>query len=520
MANPFLFTEEEMAEEVPSQETFANPFLMEDTGEAEDDAVGAPSDNPFFDQQVSNPFADFQQPAEEVTAAPGEDAINTSFFDTTINDAEDIAVPPVQINVGGGGGIGDFYSSEDELEKTRKGAPPPRPGPPIAAQHLISTVAGQLDLASHDLLGRIPVTRTPSPVSMRDLHSPSPPPEENLLMDDQMPEDEQVIPAELPKATPARPPPRPQPPPKPEPPQQVVPQHQEPASQEPDIMDMFGVEETQVPSRPPPPKTNEDILSLFSAPAEQEEVQLTDLLSEDIPVYTPAPVVVEEPVALPPSAPVVETVVEQMQIEQQPIPEAIPQPELVIPVHPVIPANSPFASEPDDEFDQQPFMASPPQVTPAAVEVQPVVQEKVISPVSNPFADLPPAVAAAPVQPPARPAPPPRPAVPPPSAAVPKPLPKVEPMPVYVPPVVAPAPVAIPMPVYVPPVVVPAPVAAPMPVYVPPVAVPAPAVIPSAFASDPDDEFDAFSAKFNSAQKVEKTNVFLDDPATDGKKDT
>lgn len=479
-----------MAEEVgPSQETFANPFLMDD---AAGDEADAPSDNPFF-EQASNPFADFQQTADVTATATEDEAINTSFFDTTIHDADEVAVPPppVQINVAGGDvALGDFYSSEDELEKVKKPGPPPppRPGPPIAAQHLISTVAGQLDLASHDLLGRIPVTRTPSPVSMRDLHTPSPTPDDNLLMDDPMSlEEDQVVAApvfEEPKLPPARPPPRPQPPPKPEPPQ-MRPQQQQVVAQEPDIMDMFGVDDTPAPTRPPPPKTNQDILSLFSAPVEpEEEVPQTDLLTEEIPIYTPAsPAVIEEIFVAPePEAAPIETIEEEMETQQLKTPETIPEPEPVT-FHSEVPADSPFASEPDDFVEAQPVTESPP----AVAEVEPRIEPKVISPVSNPFADLPPA----------RPAPPPRPAVPPPKPAPPA-------VPAYVPARVEP-------------------VAPPIPIqYVPPVAhvsAPAPAaVIPSAFSADPDDEFDAFSAKFNSAQKVEKTNIFLDDPAVDGEK--
>lgn len=234
MANPFLFTEEEMAEEVATtQETVVNPFLMDDVGGGDDTELPV-SDNPFFDQVVSNPFADFQQPEPE-----DQQPINTSFFDTTIHDPDEMSVPPVQISV-----PGEFYSSEDELERNgKKAAPPPRPGPPIAAQHLISTVAGQLDLASHDLLGRIPVTRTPSPVSMRDLHSPSPTPDDQNLLDcnleEQLPLDDapeqqaevmettRAVPEAQKAPPPARPPPRPQPPPKPQPPAvvaQVVPE--------------------------------------------------------------------------------------------------------------------------------------------------------------------------------------------------------------------------------------------------------------------------------------------------------
>ncbi|KAH8310062.1 hypothetical protein KR067_009607, partial [Drosophila pandora] len=41
-------------------------------------------------------------------------------------------------------------------------------------------VSSQLEETSSELLGRIPATRSPSPVSMRDLHSPSPTPDSGL----------------------------------------------------------------------------------------------------------------------------------------------------------------------------------------------------------------------------------------------------------------------------------------------------------------------------------------------------
>lgn len=273
---------------------------------------------------------------------------------------------------------------------------------------------------------------------------------------------------------------------------------------------MFGVEEAPVPTRPPPPKTNEDIMSLFSAPAatepEPEEPHQTDLMSEEIPAFNPIPSVVEEEVkvvAVEEPAPVeveVEMPVEEPQ--QQPMeiqPEVVPQMETV-PVMHEIPKNSPFACEPDDDIyepqvEQQPEMIFAAPAQPPVV--QEIVQEKVISPENNPFATT---VSVAPVPP--RPAPPPRPAVPPPVAV---------------------APVTVPTPAPPRPVEAPVFQAAPTNIFasVEPVVVQPqapPQQIPSAFAAEDDDEFDAFSAKFNSAQKVEKTNIFLEDPAADGER--
>lgn len=522
MANPFLFTEEEMAEEVPSQETCANPFLMDDAAEEED---AGQVDNPFFDQG-GNPFADLQSNVAEVEAPavatgmnlfmaePDEsESVNTSFFDTTIHDPDELAATPIQINVsaGVGGGVGDFYSSEDELERTKKPGPPPRPGPPIAAQHLISTVAGQLDLASHDLLGRIPVTRTPSPVSMRDLHSPSPTPEDNLLdcTNDQMESDlVQDLPVDTKPPAPARPPPRPNPPPKPEPLAVMTQPQAQAVPQEQDIMDMFGVEETApAPVRPPPPKTKEDILSLFSsstAPTEAHDSPPQDLMSEEIPVYNPESVVIQEhptPVAMeiepPPAA------LEEMLIESPNRPTPAP----------TVPEPEPKIETPPEQL--QPTFIAPPTPSPPPAEIE----NKVISPESNPFGGVeePIAPVPTPAPVPARPAPPRRPAVPPPPAVA-KPLPNVEALVNQTPhyePVIATDPVIAAVQPTPPPQ---RPAAIVQPTYTPAVAPSQPAPAAASIFGDVDDEFDAFSAKFNSAQKVEKTNIFLEDPAVDGKK--
>ncbi|KAF5290563.1 hypothetical protein FQA39_LY14692 [Lamprigera yunnana] len=59
--------------------------------------------------------------------------------------------------------------------------PPPRPPPSKETQDLLMSVMGAMDATSSHLLDKIPPTRTPSPVSMRDLHSPSPTPEPNFV---------------------------------------------------------------------------------------------------------------------------------------------------------------------------------------------------------------------------------------------------------------------------------------------------------------------------------------------------
>lgn len=73
------------------------------------------------------------------------------------------------------------YSSDEELTKVHPKRPPPPPRPVVPpskeTQDLIMSVTGAMDATSSHLLDRIPPTRTPSPVSMRDLHSPSPTPD-------------------------------------------------------------------------------------------------------------------------------------------------------------------------------------------------------------------------------------------------------------------------------------------------------------------------------------------------------
>lgn len=202
MANPFLFMEEESSADTAS-DAFSNPFLVEDDGE--DDGT---SDNPFF-SQANNPFADFGGAADEIMAAitttasfmdstdtltqtgaslfladdeiddPAEDAA-MSFFGTTINESDGLAFPkPHELTILNIQNtlLDDVvsYSSEEELKK--KAPPRPVPPPSHATQQLITSLADQMDQTSSNLLNRIPVTRTPSPVNMRDLHSPSPTPD-------------------------------------------------------------------------------------------------------------------------------------------------------------------------------------------------------------------------------------------------------------------------------------------------------------------------------------------------------
>lgn len=346
MANPFLMTEEELSPQ--SNDQYSNPFLMESN---EDE-----TENPFMSQGVCNPFSDFgtegglPDSANTTTlvsemagfpmnvipnvvmdaAATGGDNKKKSedidsamsFFGTTITDQDEledsqgfnkpnVSIKKDEISIVDMMG----YTEEDEAFEDQlsvRTVPPSR-----TTQDLILSVSDQLDQNSSHLLDRIPVTRTPSPVSMRDLHSPSPTPGFDDLLDitDELPDDNQSMqPLQLsndnpfasiaepevqkPKVEPARPPPprpippRPTPPRRPSPPQVVAtpqrpPSRPAPPQSDVDLFDMFGSEApVETKKAPPAPKSNQDILNLFSVGT---AVQLTaapipnaDLLCDDI----------------------------------------------------------------------------------------------------------------------------------------------------------------------------------------------------------------------------------------------
>lgn len=309
MANPFLMDDD--LDGVDADPT-ANPFFTKvdvEQGEAE-------TDNPFSGQ--SNPFAFGDEPDDGPAPASDIDPA-MSFFGTTI-EAEDDAL--------------SIKSTAEEDDETSKRGPPPRPVPP-QTQELINSVSNQMEETSSELLGRIPATRSPSPVSMRDLHSPSPTPDSGLadLLDvsdsgssgnmhafdmdlvssctNNSADNPFGVPTAIPslhgatpmpspsKQQPPRPPPprpvpprpappsgipaqRIQPPPRPTPPApEPVTQPAADVADSEDLFDMFG---TSKPPKPPP-KSKEDILSLFEKPA--QPVSKPDLLSDDF-VLEPA----------------------------------------------------------------------------------------------------------------------------------------------------------------------------------------------------------------------------------------
>lgn len=329
MSNPFLFDDDDVE---PSGESAPNPFLLSNTGYEDGSELPPPppplaadeAENPFL-AEAANPFAfneednSAQQNVVEVPkpVIPSVDKA-MSFFGTTITEDDDHepVEPPSS---------GAFVVTEPaESEK----APPPRPTPPNpTTQDLISSVADQMDQTSSHLLDRLPRTRTPSPVSMRDLHSPSPTPDSaNLLMSDSLElgsaasnnilrsdnpfadvEDEPMF---QPEATQSKGPSRPIPP-RPTPPTNE--NNVEPAPE----ADLFDFGTNTAPPKPPAPKSNQDILSLFAAPKAAEPPKPDFLTSDILMMDNVAPV--------------------QSNLPQQVIPNVTAAPVPVVPIVPIVP---------------------------------------------------------------------------------------------------------------------------------------------------------------------------------------
>ncbi|KAK6642252.1 hypothetical protein RUM44_013975 [Polyplax serrata] len=188
----------------------------------------------------------------------------------------------------------DFLLSSDEELSKPKRPPPPHLTMPKETQDLILSVTGALEATSHHLLDRLPPTRAPSPTAFPDFQSLSPTPDTfiDLLGTPQI----EPMPPNLPqfpsseeiggvvKEEKVLPPPRPPParpaPPKPAPPAHVPKVQQQ---QDADMFDLFGT------SKPPPPKTKDAILNLYSQPKAPPKDLLTDdldILENEIQVTT------------------------------------------------------------------------------------------------------------------------------------------------------------------------------------------------------------------------------------------
>lgn len=290
MSNPFLFDDDDGGD--VGADSTPNPFLQIAGNELI--VESEPAENPFFSQPRKqstasiNPFADYSDDVAIVTdivepVAPIELAVTTqqqpvdsvmSFFGTTIKDEE------------------EEHHNSFGSENSKKG-PPSRPTPPNQdTKDLISTVSDHLDQTSTHLLDRIPVTRTPSPVSMRDLHSPSPTPECADLLDvEDAPieiaqnDNPFADVADVQSAGPAQPS-RPTPPRRPSPPSQQFPAQQiaeakKTDTSDSDLFDMFGTGVTQK-QQPYVPKSNQDIINLYSAPIQTVVETKPDLLTSEI----------------------------------------------------------------------------------------------------------------------------------------------------------------------------------------------------------------------------------------------
>jgi hypothetical protein len=360
--NPFLFNEDEYTS---PHSAASNPFLMGDENDFPTQEAG--NDNPFLQQadtsaaNSTNPFAFDPMELEPSDSAP----VLNNFVDTGDNQNLFATAAPCDE---------DFFSmnekpNEDllpnmmdiapqkptdlDLKFTNTVAngsgsvpsrpPPPRPPPSKETQDLLMSVMGAMDATSSHLLDRIPPTRTPSPVSMRDLHSPSPTPEPSFgdlldvggsnnknslenstgdllsLNQDNSCDINQNPPVAQENVQTNNKPARPSRPPRPKPPSypKAAPQNEPtppskpppPPPQQDEMMDMFGVESAP----PPPPKqaTKADILNLYNAPPKPEKTA-TDLFFDTVEPEKEAVTNAEE-VTVVESAPDAKPIPEQVQ---------------------------------------------------------------------------------------------------------------------------------------------------------------------------------------------------------------
>ncbi|KAG6454275.1 hypothetical protein O3G_MSEX008592 [Manduca sexta] len=276
--NPFLNMNEPVA---PVTAEVLNPFMMAD---AEPEVFTG--ENPFA---ASNPFSDFGgsfEPAigdtvpADIFGGGDVSEVGAKHFDILEDSGTQPTIENERLTKPTELELVSMTTEHTQISSVEDNSvqAPARPLPP-ETQNLILSVTGQMEFASSHLLDRIPPTRTPSPVSVRDIHSPSPTPEPDVE------ETSAVESFDVNRNKPARPPPaRPPPavrppPPRPAPPASTattaVPPPR-PAAPEP--MDDINLFDAPVPTAVKP--TKEAILSLYSAP-KPEERQI-DFLSDDI----------------------------------------------------------------------------------------------------------------------------------------------------------------------------------------------------------------------------------------------
>lgn len=203
--NPFLCSNEEIQDDSITHGNI-NPFLINETGVGENQVA---AENPFFNfsdipttnvqEGYTNPFAFTDH--EEV---PPESANTNNFlFDDPIADepSHDVTADllghfePVSTTTTAQTSqmSADFLFQHDLMDRTpdptpHRPPPPARPNitPSKETKHLILTVTGHMEATSSHL-DRIHAARTPSPTPMRDIHSPSPTPDfqhTNLIGDE------------------------------------------------------------------------------------------------------------------------------------------------------------------------------------------------------------------------------------------------------------------------------------------------------------------------------------------------
>ncbi|KAK3914989.1 Protein stoned-B [Frankliniella fusca] len=179
-SNPFLTGGDDY--DMPSMAE--NPFLSA-MGGAEDGAAAYLASN----GASTNPFASFAAPEPAPAAAPTP----APSWDAYGYQGQPAAVPPSTLHLQDNAmpaqpGV-DYCAETSEIFGGQPRAqppsqptsgrsspmrpPPPRPMPPEETKNLILSVTGAMEATSHHLLDRLPPTRTPSPTLMRDTPSPT-----------------------------------------------------------------------------------------------------------------------------------------------------------------------------------------------------------------------------------------------------------------------------------------------------------------------------------------------------------
>lgn len=302
-SNPFLTTD--MSYETVGTE---NPFLTENYIETSN----LPETNPFatfsteYDQSITQNQVETwpSKTEEEVPEIKSNDLFQPEIVEVEKSFTSESEVRPKELELltttTTNNYDNDFLLSSDEEASKPKKPPPPHPTLPKETHDLILSVTGALEATSHHLLDRLPPTRAPSPTSFPDFHSLSPTPDAftDLLgtpQTESVPENLQDFSTveknntnnnnnlniKFDKVPPPRPPPARPAPARPAPPKTTNVSSVQPPkqNQEEDMFDLFGT------SAPPPPKTKDAILNLYSQPKAPPK----DLLTDDLDITSSTP---------------------------------------------------------------------------------------------------------------------------------------------------------------------------------------------------------------------------------------